>query len=271
MNQLSDLHAAGEGPDEAPSLDGLVSPTVFVRTISTPAGAPWDQARAAALEARVGAPLPLNDVVYQLKRLDGWTFGRPARYAACYVRSNEVGDDFETLTEIDGRSVSVRFLSQAEQARRTRQVSMIGAGVAVTLLLVVGAGLSALAMRSDLDSRLSALEQTTTVRLRRAEAQQQEREQSRALVAAHTEGHTVNDVLGDLQWVSANKVSGAHIDSIHWESGFLGVEARGDGAPVASSERSVIKVNKPVRPDVWLWGISPMNGARTTSGSGPGL
>jgi len=271
LNQLSDLHAAGEEPSEAPSLGGPVSPTVFVRTISTPAGAPWDQARVAALEARVGAPLPLSDVVYQLKRLDGWAFGRPARYAACYVRSNEVGEDFETLTEIDGKSVSVRFLSQAEQARRTRQFSMIAAGAAVTFLLVVGAGLSAVALRSDLEIRLAALEQTTDTCLRRAEVQQQEREQSRALVAAHTEGHTVNDVLRDLQWVSANKVSGAHIDSIHWESGFLGVEARGDGAPVASSERSVIKVNKPVRPDVWLWGISPMNGARTTSGSGPGL
>ena len=63
-------------------------PTIFVRTFTTPPGLPWDQSRVAMLEVRSGAPLPLGEVIYQLRRLDPWFVGRSARYAAFYVRTH---------------------------------------------------------------------------------------------------------------------------------------------------------------------------------------
>jgi len=269
MNLAPDFHATEDGANGEPEPVESVSPTVFVRTMSVPAGAPWDQARAAALEARVGAPLPLGEVVYQLKRLEPWALGRPARYAACYVRAKEVGEDFQTIAEVDGRSVAVRFLSLAERSRRVRRIAAVAGGAAFTAVLVLGAVLSALAVRSDLDDRLAGLEQGTDLRLRKAEAQEQLRDQSHALMAAHLNGHAMSDVLNDLAWASTNKVSGTHVDAIHWESGFMGVEVRGDGAPFVNGERTVTKVDKPLRPGVWLWGISPSASPKSMQSGAP--
>jgi hypothetical protein len=253
--------------DLASASPEATAPTVFVRTIAVPPGAPWDQSRVAGLEARVGAPLPLGEVVYQLKRLNPWRFGQPGRFAACYVRASEVGEDFTTVKEIDGRPVAIQFLSFAERRRRFRSVVATSGAVAATVVLALGALASAFAVRSDLDGRLSALRQGVALQLREATAQRRLRDQDRALVQAHVAGHTIGDVLNDLAWASANKVAGAHIDALHWQDGVIGVEVRGDVQPFADGERAVVKADKPLRPNVWLWGVTP----KTQGGQGAHL
>lgn len=64
-------------------------PNVLVRTLVVPPGAPWVQQRAAMLEARHSAPLPIESLVLSLMRLEGWRPGRPGRYAACYVLARD--------------------------------------------------------------------------------------------------------------------------------------------------------------------------------------
>jgi hypothetical protein len=253
MNAVLELRAADEETAKAP--------TVFVRTLSTPPGAPWDQARAAALEARVGAPLPLTDVVYRLRRLDPWTLGRPARYAACYVRAREAGDSFQTLVEIDGRSIPIQFLSSAELGRRTKRLTAIGAGIVVMVVILALAVGSAISMRAETQARLSADEMRSQALLRQAQAHAELYHEARLLDGAGVRHRSMTDLLNDLAWVAASKAPGAHIDNFHWERGYIAVETRGLTPPVASVDRAVLKAEKPVRPGVWLWGVGPVGSA----------
>jgi hypothetical protein len=230
-------------------------PTVFTRSISTPPGAPWDQARAAGLEARLGAPLPLGEVTYRLWRLDRWGFGRPARYAVCYVRSREVGDRFDTTVVVDGRPFRIQLFSNAEQRRRAQTSLMVLAGMIVVVLLIAAALVSAWSTRSQATLKLAAVQQAAAVRLHQAESLERLKDQTRGLNAAHVRGQSLNDFLNDLAWASAAKAPGAHIDTLHWERGLMGIEVRGDAPPFGQSDRAVIKVDKPVRPGVWLWGV----------------
>ena len=144
MTNAPDLRVVAE--EEAVATAAAVEPKVFVRVIPTPPGMPWDQARAAALEARQGAPLPLIDVAYQVRRLAPWAPGQPGRHAAFYVRAQEVGEALATVQTVDGRSLTVQFVSFAEQRRRSRRLvrlGIVGAGAAGALrglvMLVSGA------------------------------------------------------------------------------------------------------------------------------------
>src|SRR5688572_20809131 len=100
--------ALDEQIDEA---DGVAAapPQVFVRTFSTPSGLPWEQARAARLDAEHGAPLPLRDLLHRVKRLSPWSPGAVGRYAVFYVRRRDYRGAFETTVDVDGQPVRVTF------------------------------------------------------------------------------------------------------------------------------------------------------------------
>jgi hypothetical protein len=243
------------------------SPVVFVRTLSTPPGAPWDQARAARLEAQVGAPLPLDEVIYQLHRLEAWRPKRPGRYAACYVRIEDAGDAFSQKVNVSGHSVLVRFLSTEERNRRALKLGGAAVILAVFAFLVGGAVTSAFSLRSELSGKLAVVEQTAQIRTRAAQAQDQLASQARLLDRAGVRHQGLRDVLSDLAWASSAKSPDAHVDAYHWDHGRLAVEVRGDAAPFAQSGRTVVKDDKPLRPGVWLWGVEPAKAA--DAGVGP--
>lgn len=238
------------------------APRVFVRTVPAPPGLPWDQARAADLEARMGAPLPLNGVAYQVRRLDGWAPGRPARFAAFYVRAAEIGERLSTTVEVDGAPVDVQFVSERERRRQARTL-LTGAGVAGGLAVVLAlALLCAVQARIQASARLDTLEQQADSRLRQAQKLAALKLQARALDAAGARGASLVQVLDDLAVVSAAKAPNAHIQAFHWDRGYMGVEVRGDAQPFAAIDRQVQRADKPVRPDVWLWGVAPPAGRR---------
>ncbi|MDR3511015.1 MAG: hypothetical protein P4L73_05235 [Caulobacteraceae bacterium] len=252
-----------------PAAPPQAEPKVFSKTISTPPGAPWDQARAAGLEARVAAPLPLGEVVYRLRRLEAWTPGRPARHAAFYVRARDVGEGFETTVQVDGRHIKVSFLSPAEQARRARRSLMLFSVAAAAGLLLFVAVAAAIAGRVSTEARLSALEQTAAARVRAAKAYERLKVQTRLLNAAGARGSSLADYLADLAWATAAKAPAAHIDALHWQHGYMGVEVRGDAAPFAAPDRTVIKADRPIRPGLWLYGVAPAARGSAVSAARP--
>jgi hypothetical protein len=268
MNRRAEIHLLElERPiveDVTP--DTPFGPPVFVRTISTPSAPPWDQARAAELEARLGAPLPLDQVTFQIRRLGSWAFGQPGRFAVCYIRAREIGDQFETTVEADGQPLRIRFVSRAERVRRARATGSIAALMAIGGLLVAGAVGAALSIRFETKNKLAGLEQTVAVRMREAQREAHLKAQTRLLNTAGVRGDGLENFLSDLVWASASKTAGAHIDALHWQHGYMGVEVRGDATPFAKSDRTVLKSPKPLRSGVWLWGVEP---ARRASPDGP--
>ena len=254
MTAVSELRLVEGAAEPQPAKP---APTVFARTISVPAGLPWDQDRIARLDARAGAPLPLAEVVWRLRRLSPWSPGRPARYSACYVRALDVGDHLIATVTIDGQPTTVEFVSLAERARRARRSGTVALAAGVTVALVIAAFVSALAARSTAEARLRSVERASSLRLRQAKALERLDHQTRALNGAHVQHQAIGDLLGDLGWAESARSSDAHVDAFHWDRGYIGVEVRGETPPFSETARSVVKAPRPLRPGVWLWGVGP--------------
>lgn len=233
------------------------APRVFVRVISTPPGMPWDQLRAARLEARMGAPIPLDGVVYELMRLAAWRSREAGRFAAFYVRSQEVRGRLTTEVEVDGRPIRVSFLSPAEQAHARRRAGVLAGALAAAALVVLGALFLALQTHAAASSRLEALEARSGAELHQARKLAQLKDQARALDQAHMRGRSLTQALDDLALASAAKAPDARIQGFHWDRGYAAVEVRGDSAPLAGLQDRLQKSARPLRPGVWLWVLAP--------------
>ena len=244
----------------APSIE----PRVFVRAISARPGAPWDQTRQATLEARLGAPSKLSDVIFRLRRLERWRPGREARFAAVYVLAADARKGLVANTSIDGRPLVVSFAAPAEQARRLRFLGMIAlASAAATFLIVAVAG-TLLQRRAEASERLAAVEQLAGLKLRQAEELQRMSAQTLMLDAQGLRQRRMQSVLDQIAWASRAKAPSAHVWALHWDHGFVAVESGGEAAPLQDPRRPLQRSRAPVRPGVWLWGVEtqPFEGAQ---------
>lgn len=260
MNNVAPLQRPIEGEAEGAGRGLPPEPKLFVRAITTPPGLPWDQARAAGLEARVGAPLPIAQVVYQLRRLETWSAGKSGRYVVAYVRADEVKGQLRATAEVDGRRIPFVLLSPREQERRVKSLLFVGSAAALsTALLVIGGG-TALRTRAQAEASLVNIEHAVAVRSREVKAQELRKQEARALDEEGVSGRRTSDLIDDLAWASNAKAADARIQALHWDRGYLAVEARGETAPFLETGRSVERAPKPVKRGVWLWGVASGSG-----------
>ncbi len=241
---------AGEFPDALRS--PRPEPKVFTRVIATPPGPPWRQARMADLEARQSAPLPLADVAYRLRRLGFWD-GRAARFAALYVRAADFTESFTAEVMVDGEQLKLRMAHPAEERRRAARFGTIGLAAAVVIVVLAGGLASAGAQRERLSLTLDTAEKQAATRLRQAQAVHRRVREAALLDAASAHDTTVETVVADLNWASANKTPDARIQAFHWQSGALAVEALGPNPPIEALDRPLQRSAKPVRGGVWAW------------------
>lgn len=244
---------AGEAEVEAPA----ALPQVFVRAFSVPAGMPWEQARAAQLEARHGAPLPIADLRLRLKRLASWAPGRAARYGAFYVRLRDYRGPFETTVEVDGQTTKVAFGTGAAQMQRMQRTGLVLALVFSTVAAVVTGLMLAFDARRETAAARDTLAQLSAAKLRSARAHQARQAAADDLQRAVGRSRPVEDVVADLAWVASAKAGDARIVGVHWDHGLIAVEVRGDATPFAATSRPLERSDKPIRPGVWLWGVAP--------------
>jgi hypothetical protein len=235
-------------------------PQVFTRLFSVPAGAPWEQSRAAQLEARHGSPLPIAELMWRLRRLGGWRLGQPARYAAFYVRSREYSAPFETVVDVEGVPMQIAFGLAGDQFKRARRLAVVGAVVAACVVPVAIGSVAALHARSAAEDQLDHLERSIAAKSKLVARVQVERRQARELQAAVGRATRAQDVLDDLAWVTAAKTPDARILALHWDHGLLAIEARGDATPIQAIDRQIDRASKPVRAGVWLWGVRAADG-----------
>jgi hypothetical protein len=262
--------------DENAEDPGVQAPQVLVRTFAAPAGLPWDQARGALLEARHGAPLPIADLHFRVKRLERWAPGRPGRFAVFYIRRRDLTGPFETTVDVDGDPIRVAFGTSAQPSRSWRSLGVVVLAIGLSVAIVGGMAVMALSIRADASQQLDTLEQQTAAKLRAAQVAQREQAQDRALAANQGRSGQVSDVLADLTWLAHARTADARIVSVHWDHGLMAVEARGSAAPVDGRERQVVRAPKEGVAGTWLWGIGrdspvvPANGAGRTRPDGGG-
>lgn len=232
-------------------------PKVFTRTISAPPGAPWEQRKAATLEARIGAPLPLRELEFQVVRMDRWRPGQASKFAAFYVRTRDVGRRFSAEAIVDGQPVEAVFVGRGERASAARKTAIFAAAAVGGLALGAISLTVALSARHGAEAQLEELERLVRQKAALARAAEAERREAKALDQAGMAGRSLYGYLTDLDWASAAKTPTARIDAIHWDRGAIAVEARGDDPPFAEQGRHLTRMDKPLRPHVWLWGVGP--------------
>lgn len=242
--------------------DEAQEPRLFVRAITIRPAPPWDQARAARLEATLNAPVPLTQVALQLRRLEPWRPGAPGRYGAVYARHEDVRDGLTTTASLDGITFPVRFASPGRQREQARQLAIVGTLTAVGVFLLVTTAASVIATRIQATSRLEALELATAQRATRARSVSLRQAQAQALLEAGLDDRRASRVLEDLAWAARNRTANAGVEGFVWEGSLFAVEARGEEAPFSAIDRKVERASRPVRPGVWLLGVS--DGAQAT-------
>jgi hypothetical protein len=230
-------------------------PLVNIRVFAIPAGLPWAQARAAQLEARHGAPLPIGELMHQVRRVGRWSPGQPARYVVFYLRVSAYRGPFETSAEIDGQTIRAGFGTSGQQVQRARRIAEAAAAGGLALVAIVAGASLALHARAAAEDRLTLADQRVAAKLHAARGLQRQADQARALKRAVGAARPVSEVIGDLAWASSARAPEAKILAVHWDHGLLGVEVRGDTPPFASTSRKVERAAKPIRTGVWLWGV----------------
>lgn len=249
--------AAFDEPEAMEAVD-LAAPeaALFVKPVTTRPAMPWDQARAAALEARMNAPLPIAQLAWQLRRLEPWKPGAPGRYAAIYARREDVRDGLNAVTDLDGRSIPVQFPSPGKRQEQARRLAIAGTVAGIAAFLLVSSGISVFAAHARASAELEQLEATTVRRLSQTRAQNALSAQSQAIAQAGLVNRRASRVLDDLAWASRGKAAEVGIEGFIWEPSLFAVQVRGEASPFPVADRKVERSSSQVRPGVWLWGVS---------------
>lgn len=246
-----------EEPSEAfdPEVD---APQVLLRAVTTPPAPPWDQARAAEMEARLQAPLPADVVTWRLRRLEPWRPGQAGRYLAAYVRRTEIGEGLSTTETFDGAGYTFDFLPPGKREAMVRRVALVAAGAGVATLVTALALVAAIQARGEAATQLASIELTLDRRQAQAASQAELARRDQILVNAGLEAQRPYRALADLAWIGQSRVQTVTLEAALWEPGLTAVEVRGEGEPFQATDRLLRRAPKPVRPGVNLWGVSEL-------------
>ena len=248
------------GADEATDDDRAESsgPQVLLRAVTTPPAPPWDQSRAADMEARLQAPLPAEVVSWRMRRSEAWRPGQPGRYIVAYVRRSDVGEGFSTLETFEGRSYPFEFLPPGQREATIRRFTLAAAGAGAVTLVATFAVVAAIQARGEAEVRLNSVELTVARRQAQAVSQAELARRDQTLAGAGLDAQRPARALSDLAWVAQNRSEGVGIEAALWEPGLTAVEVRGDQQPFTAVDRMLRRAARPVRPGVSLWGISSL-------------
>lgn len=223
----------------------------FARVVTTPPAWPWDQSRAARLEALHTSPLAGADLL--LRRLKAWAPGQPGEFAAIYLRAGEAPPAGGFDIEIQGRTLHIDQPSPAARAAALRDKAWRFGSAAVIIIALAGMTALAVQRRAALDDRLTTLETRLDRDVHKARALAHAKRDASALAELELAPRGMDRVLADLDRVTVSKADGARIDAFYWRRGYWAIEAHGDARPVDGPGLVIQRSAKPVRRDVWLW------------------
>jgi len=226
---------------------------MFIRKLEIPPGAPWDQWRAAKLEAAHGAPLPTEEAALSVKRLRHWAPHSVGLFAVAYIRR---ADDLpaELSAVVDGLTVRFRFA-----APRLRQATLKRQAIALASLVFAAVSLG-LAGQKALEARAAneALLQREEAHAQRwgAAARQRRRdaEEQRLIRQAGAEGRGFGDLAADLVWLGRAKAPSVAFERVRWTAGEMQVLVQGPGAPLLTPERPLTPIDQIAGLQAWRIG-----------------
>jgi hypothetical protein len=183
--------------------DRQSQPPTFLRLVAIPAAPPWRQLQAAMLEARLGAPLPADQIVFACRRLGSWRPNVEARFALLYARARDLQGPVMVQQEIEGRALAFRLQHPTTQAHLTRAHAVTAALVVVAVLLFADAAIQATGERQLDGATLSNLEDMADTATRHAAAELKLRREAVALESVGGKARSPAALVQDLTWISA--------------------------------------------------------------------
>lgn len=230
------------------------APQLFTRVIVIPPGAPWDQHRAARLDAAHGAPLAGDEVVFALRRLDPWRPRTSARYGVAYRRC--LGADVSETVEarLEGRSVRFRFGGPIARPREPRVLIVTAAMTLLAGLALMGGGFKAREVRAAKTETLERLEANALIGVRQDRRRRQTIAELALVRRADGAGRDFADLAGDLWWLGQVRDPAVKIQTVLWSRGALIVTGSGGDSPVRSAERPVERLQASAGQGVWRIG-----------------
>ncbi|EGF92857.1 hypothetical protein ABI_12950 [Asticcacaulis biprosthecium C19] len=227
----------------------------FTRVIGAPPGWPWDQARAARLEARHTSPVSGDDINIVVRRLKPWMLGEPGKFVAIYLRGVDQRQGLKFDIEVQGQRIAVELPSRQQKTQQSlHRAWILGLG-AVTAVSFALMGTMTMQRRVAEAERLTVLETQVKRRAREAEGVARAKADAAALAALDLENRTISQALADLNTLSLKRDPAVRLEAYLWNKGYWAVEARGEAPPVADA--GLQRAPKPVRKGVWLWVAGP--------------
>lgn len=233
----------------------------FTRVVTAPPAWPWDQTRAARLEAQHTSPLSGDDVTVIVRRLSGWAWNEPGKFVAIYLRGVDLREGLKFQVEAQGQTLNIDMPSRASKIAQSRDRAMILAFGGVILVGLIGMGSLALHRRAAEADQLTRLEARMERQAHQAERSRRAHADALALEDLGVRNRTIDQAITDLKTLSLQRDPNARIDAFYWNHGYWAVEVRGATPPVTDATVPLRKATKPVRKGVWLWVSAKEDGA----------
>jgi len=225
----------------------------FTRVVTAPPAWPWDQVRAARLEAQHTSPVSGDDVVVVVRRLKPWGFGQDGKFVAIYLRAMDIRQGLKFDIDVQGQHLTIDMPSPEQKARQSSArawVMAFGGVLAIGLLLMIMLTVQRRAAEAD---RLTEVETQLQRRAHEAEGVARAKADAQALAQLDLGNRSIDNALADLKTLTLKRDAAARIDAFYWNKGYWAVESHGTASPVADATVPLQRSTKPVRKDVWLW------------------
>jgi hypothetical protein len=210
----------------------------FSLPITTPSGPPWEQSAAAALSARLAAPIDISQLEYRIRRVAPWRLNQPGRFSVVYVRRADVRERVAIRTEQDGHTFEVVFANGAS-ARSDGRSSALTAGLMICAVLTLTVvGWSALGRRAKSEESLRSLERQATLVETRTRDYAAAKRQAAELDSLGMRDHSLQSALEDIAWASRARDPKADITELEWTPDHMRVTAA-TPLPFVATDRTV--------------------------------
>lgn len=228
----------------------------FTRVITTPPAFPWDQERAAQLEARHTSPMAGmtgGSLTIVVKRLKPWRPRETGRFAAVYLKGNVPPHGLSFSVDVQGQPIKVEIASKAAQAAQLRQRAwLFGSAIIVGLALTLQVGL-VVKRRAEIQDRLAQLQPQIERMAKLNAGMTKTRQNAQALSDLDLQGRDVQGAINTLRTVTVSRDPASRIEAFHWDRGDWALEVRGEAAPLKQGTITLERAPRPVRRGVVLW------------------
>lgn len=227
---MSDEPLTAEPPSSPPTAPF----PAFTRPIHTPPGLPWDQQRAAELEARAGSPVTDPMVQIIVRRRAPWRPRRPGLFEAEYLRPQpKVIQPFQT-----GIRSNWPAWALGQDGRPAPWLPLGGTGLLAVFSFGVAVSVGNLSQAEEARS-LAALEAELAETESAMQIAARSVRNAQIIAASGLHDGDLTVALADLAWLSRSRSPEVQVREVEWRRGVTTVRFASARQPFTATDRTI--------------------------------